>query len=98
MIGLPTKTASRTSSRDTPASAQTREINEPTASRTAFVSASRPSAFIITYETRLIRSSPKRICGLVVPVEASVRPESSETRWAAMVVEPISTATPRARL
>ena len=36
-------------------------------SRTAAVISPAPSGFIITYETRLIRSSPKRICGFITP-------------------------------
>ena len=48
MIGLPTKTQSKISSDETPASAQTLPISTPIASRTALVIASRPSGFIIT--------------------------------------------------
>ncbi len=34
----------------------------------------RAPGFIITYDTRLIRSSPKRICGFIAPAEASTSP------------------------
>ena len=42
--------------------------------RTARVSSFSAPGFIITYETRLIRSSPKRICGFIAPAEASTSP------------------------
>ena len=62
--------------------------------RTASVSCSRPPGFIITYDTRLIRSSPNRIWGFMAPAVASTSPLPSSQRWPAMVVEPTSTATP----
>ena len=94
MIGLPTATRSSTSSRSTPASSVSRPTSSSTADCTASVSCDPPSGFIITYETRLIRSSPKRICGFIAPAVASTSPEPSSQRWPAMVVDPTSTATP----
>ena len=48
------------------------------------------------YETRLIRSSPKRICGFITPADATTSPLVRSHRCAAMVVEPMSTANPKA--
>ena len=62
----------------------------------AVVSATSPPGFIITYETRLIRSSPKRICGFITPADATTSPVARSSRWPATVVEPMSTATPYA--
>ena len=45
-------------------------------------------------ETRLIRSSPKRICGFIRPMEAFTSPVARSQRWPAMVVEPTSMARP----
>ncbi len=46
-------------------------ISSVSADRTAVVSSTRPPGFIITKLTRLIRSSPNRICGFIRPAEAS---------------------------
>ena len=96
MIGLPTITTSSTRSRLTSAVASSSPISSSTASRTAAVSCSSPPGFIITYDTRLMRSSPKRICGFIRPPLASTSPPNRLHRWPAIVVEPTSTATPKA--
>ena len=44
------------------------------APRTASVISFSPPGFIITYDTRLIRSSPKRICGFIAPAAATTSP------------------------
>ena len=67
------------------------------ASRTAPVSAAAPPGLSITYETRLIRSSPKRICGFITPADARTSPVARSQRCPAMVVDPTSTAMPQAR-
>jgi hypothetical protein len=41
-----------------------------------------------------MRSSPKRICGFMMPEEATTSPVERLQRWAAMVVDPTSTASP----
>jgi hypothetical protein len=64
------------------------------APRTASVISFSPPGFIIRYETRLIRSSPKRICGFMMPAAATTSPVARLHRWAAMVVEPTSIAMP----
>ncbi len=64
--------------------------------RTAAVSCWSPPGFIITYDTRLIRSSPKRICGFIRPALATISPPSKVHTCAASVVEPTSMATPYA--
>ena len=61
MIGLPTRVSSRTSSRVASASWQSSPIRPSIAARTEEVSSTSPPGFIITYDTRLMRSSPKRI-------------------------------------
>ena len=94
MIGFPTIAASRISLLVAPASFATCAISSFNASRTAAVICCAPPGFIIEYETRLIRSSPKRICGFIAPVVASTAPVSRSHRCIAMVVEPISTARP----
>ena len=43
-----------------------------------------------------MRSSPKRICGFIRPPLASTSPPNRLQRWPAIVVEPTSTATPKA--
>ncbi len=48
-------------------------------------------------ETRLMRSSPKRICGFMTPALARIEPSARFARWPAIVVEPTSMATPNAR-
>jgi len=53
------------------------------------------AGFIMMYETRLIRSSPKPIWGFILPAEASTAPVSRLHRCPAMVVEPTSNATPK---
>ena len=97
MIGLPTTVSSRMSRAATPARAASEATSLPTAARTARVIAAAPSGWSMAYETRLMRSSPKRICGFMTPSEASTAPSDRSTRWPAMVVEPTSRATPRAR-
>ena len=62
--------------------------------RTAAVISPAPSGCIIAYETRLIRSSPKRICGFITPALARTAPSARLARWPAIVVEPMSIATP----
>ena len=74
MIGLPTSVTSRMSSRETPASFASSAVSFARQPRTARVSSFSEPGFIITYETRLIRSSPKRICGFISPAEASTSP------------------------
>ena len=71
-----------------------RAIRSLSAPRIAAVSSCWPPGFIITYDTRLIRSSPKRICGFINPAEASTSPLARSQRWPATVVEPTSMATP----
>ena len=44
-----------------------------------------------------MRSSPKRICGFIAPTAATTSPLVRSVRCAAMVVEPTSIATPKAR-
>ena len=79
-----------------PADRATSAASSPSAPRTAAVICSAPPGFIIAYETRLMRSSPKRICGFMRPAEATSSPLSRSQRCAAMVVEPTSTAMPNA--
>ena len=60
------------------------------------VSSLSPPGFIITYDTRLIRSSPNRICGFMIPAVANTSPVDRSQRWPATVVEPTSIAMPNA--
>ena len=97
MIGLPTSVISRMSCGRDPRLA--RELGGELrrarrGSRSVIIAA--PPGFIIAYETRLIRSSPKRICGFIVPAAATSSPVSRSHRCAATVVEPTSTAMPKA--
>ena len=94
MIGLPTATRSSTSARSTAACCVSSPTRSSTAARTASVSCWRPPGFIITYETRLMRSSPKRIWGFIAPAVATTSPDARSHRCPAIVVEPTSTATP----
>ena len=94
MIGLPTSVISRMSSRETPASFASSAVSFARQPRTARVSSFSEPGFIITYETRLIRSSPKRICGFISPAEASTSPVARSQRCPATVVEPMSKAMP----
>ena len=96
MIGLPTRVTSRIDSFSTPTDAATSAASSLSASRTAVVICTAPPGFIIEYETRLIRSSPKRICGFMRPAEATTSPLTRSHRCAAIVVEPTSTARPYA--
>ena len=96
MIGLPTRVTSRISSGAMPASAAASWSRPRIAARTAAVISRSPPGCIITYETRLMRSSPNRICGFIAPAEATTSPDESSLRCAAMVVEPTSTAAPYA--
>ena len=74
MIGLPTTVISSTSSRSTPAAVASSAVSFARQPRTTRVSSFSEPGFIITYETRLIRSSPKRICGFISPADASTSP------------------------
>ncbi len=94
MIGLPTRASSRIAARLIPARFASVASRPSSALRTAFVISSAPSGCIIAYETRLIRSSPKRICGFMTPALASTDPSARFARWPAIVVEPMSIATP----
>ncbi len=94
MIGLPTRTRSRISARLIPALLARLASSPSSALRTALVISSAPSGCIIAYETRLMRSSPKRICGFMTPALARTTPSARFARWPAMVVDPMSTATP----
>ena len=95
MIGLPTSTTSSTRSRVDVGLAQqlADELVERGAHRTRSARAS-PPGFIITYDTRLIRSSPKRICGFIRPADASTSPVARSQRWPAIVVDPTSIGDP----
>ena len=94
MIGLPTNVASRMSSRVMPACRATSAARSLIAPRTMSVSSFSPPGFIITHDTRLIRSSPKRICGFIAPAAATTSPLDRSQRCAAIVVEPTSIAMP----
>ena len=94
MTGLPTRVTSRISSGETPPWAAASWSSSRTAVRTAAVISRSPPGCIITYETRLMRSSPNRICGFIAPADATTSPEVRSHRCAAMVVEPTSTAAP----
>ena len=73
MIGLPTIASSRISTRLIPARIASVAISPSSALRTAAVISPAPSGCIIAYETRLIRSSPKRICGFITPLTGEDR-------------------------
>jgi hypothetical protein len=94
MMGLPTKVASRMSVAAMPTCRATSVASSLIAPRTASVISFSPPGFIITYETRLIRSSPKRICGFMMPAAATTSPVARLHRCAAIVVEPTSIAMP----
>ncbi len=94
MIGLPTTASSRISARLIPARIASVAISPSSALRTAVVISPAPSGCIIAYETRLIRSSPNRICGFITPLLARTAPSARLARWPAIVVEPMSIATP----
>ena len=94
MIGLPTRASSRMSARLIPALLASRASIRSIARRTALVISSAPSGCIIAYETRLMRSSPKRICGFMTPALARTAPSARFARWPAIVVDPMSIATP----
>ncbi len=84
MIGFPTATRSWMRARNS-AGAMSRpdpssSIMASIAPRTAPVSSATPSGFIITYDTRLIRSSPNRIWGFIVPAPATTSPVARSTR------------------
>ena len=97
MMGLAATVRASTASALMPASA-TRSASRPfTASRTAAVNSASPPGCIITQDTRLIRSSPKRICGFMRPAPASTSPVARSQRCADKVVEPMSSATPEMR-
>ena len=67
MIGLPTIASSRISTRLMSVLFASAASSPSSALRTAVVSSTSPPSCIITYETRLMRSSPKRICGFITP-------------------------------
>ena len=94
MIGLPTSARSRISTRLIPARIASEAISPSSALRTATVISPAPSGCIIAYETRLIRSSPNRICGFITPLLARTAPSARSARCPAIVVEPMSIATP----
>ncbi len=96
MIGLPTSVTSRIVSFSMPTDSATSAASSLSASRTAAVICRAPPGFIIEYDTRLIRSSPKRICGFMRPAEATTSPLTRSQRCAAIVVDPTSTARPNA--
>ena len=81
MIGLPTIASSRISARLIPARLPSVASRPSSALRTASVSSTSPPSCIITYETRLIRSSPNRICGFMTPALARIEPSVRFTRW-----------------
>ena len=80
MIGLPTTTRSWTLVRSAPACSQSSPTKSSMAPRTAEVSSASPPGFIITYDTLLMRSSPKRICGFIRPDAAATSPVASSSR------------------
>ena len=94
MIGLPTNASSRMLARSTPASRASPVTSAFNAALTARVISPAPSGWSIAYDTRLMRSSPNRICGFITPDEASSSPLARRTRCPASVVEPTSIATP----
>ena len=94
MIGLPTMVISRTSVGSISACSTTSTISSLIAWRTTSISCFSPPGFIMMYDTRLIRSSPKRICGFIRPALATTSPLVSSQRCAAIVVEPTSKAMP----
>ena len=96
MIGFPTITMSSSSSAGASAWRNRSVIRSFSAVRMHAVSSLSPPGFIITYETRLIRSSPNRICGFITPAVATTSPVDRSQRWPATVVEPTSMATPSA--
>ena len=74
MIGLPTSTISSTSLVAILAFEHSSSASEFSDVRIAEVSSLSPPGFIITYDTRLMRSSPKRICGFMTPALATTSP------------------------
>ena len=96
ITGLPTTVTSSTSVRSTSASRQSSAVSFARQPRTARVSSFTEPGLSITYETRLIRSSPKRICGFISPAEPTTSPVRRSQRWPATVVEPTSNAIPYA--
>ncbi|CAB4813131.1 unannotated protein [freshwater metagenome] len=67
MIGLPTIVISKTLAREIFAFATRLPTRSSSEVLIALVSSASPPGFIITYDTRLMRSSPKRICGFIKP-------------------------------
>ena len=74
MIGLPTSVTSRTSRRSISAARASSAVSFARQPRTALVSSRSEPGLSITYETRLMRSSPNLICGFISPAEASTSP------------------------
>ena len=97
MIGLPTTVSARMSVGSASTCTQRSAISSSTHDRAASVSRVSDPGFIITYDTRLIRSSPNRICGFIAPATASTFPLARSHSWPATVVDPTSNATPSAR-
>ena len=73
MIGFPTIASSRMSSTVTPARREAPRRGSRWPPGQPVISAAPPS-WSIAYETRLMRSSPKRICGFITPSEARTAP------------------------
>ena len=94
MIGFPTSAISWMSTGSRPAWLARPTMSVRSAVRTVRVISSPPPSCIIAYETRLMRSSPNRICGFITPAEARTEPSPRSARWPAIVVEPTSMATP----
>ena len=94
MIGLPTITISRILSTVVAALDANSRTRSLSAARITVVSSTSPPLFIITYETRLIKSSPKRICGFITPALLKISPVVRSHKWPATVVEPMSIAMP----
>ena len=68
--------------------------NSLIALRITVVSSFSPPLFIITYDTRLIKSSPKRICGFITPLLLITSPVVRSIKCPATVVDPMSIAIP----
>ncbi len=80
MIGLPTTASSRMWSGSSPAWMASSATRSAIAARTTAVISTAPPSWSMANETRLMRSSPKRICGFMTPAEASTSPRSRSAR------------------
>ena len=78
MIGLPTSTTSTTRSAIRLADERVDHFAE--AGAIVSVRSRRPDSCSITYDTRLIRSSPNRICGFMIPADATTSPVARSQR------------------